>query len=193
MSKKLLMGAIVALFLLSGCSDKAQVDVGGEYVDTKASGASGTSGTSGTSGASIGASGGSSATGTVGGVDDPNVSSLIAKLEGDAKSIYFSFDQFNVKSSELSSIEHNAELFRDANAADLNIKIEGNCDEWGTDEYNYALGLKRAKAVKDEIVARGVLESRVTIVSYGESNPACTSSSKECWSKNRRADFKLIP
>jgi peptidoglycan-associated lipoprotein len=169
MSKKLLIGAITALFLLSGCSDKAQVDVGGEYVDTKASGASTVT------------------------VDSPNVADLITKLEGAAKSIYFDFDQFDVKASELNAIENNANLFTGTDAAGLNIKIEGNCDEWGTDEYNYALGLKRAKAVKDELVSNGVPEDRVTIVSYGESNPACTSSSKECWSKNRRADFKLIP
>lgn len=169
MSKKLLIGAMVALFLLSGCTKKAQVDAGSEYVDAKASGASTLT------------------------VDDPNVSDLITKLEGAAKSIYFNFDQFDVKASELDAIRNNANLFTGADAENLNIKIEGNCDEWGTDEYNYALGLKRAKAVKDELIANGVPESKISIVSYGESNPACTSSSKECWNKNRRADFKLIP
>ncbi|MDR1007859.1 MAG: OmpA family protein [Campylobacteraceae bacterium] len=168
MSKKLLICAVMALFLLSGCSKKAQVDAGDEYVDVKASGAS-----------------------TI--TDDANALDLITKLEGAARSIYFNFDQFSVKSSELNAIENNANLFTGADAAGLNVKVEGNCDEWGTDEYNYALGLKRAKAVKDELVANGVPESRVTIVSYGESNPACTSSSKECWSQNRRVDFKLIP
>ncbi|MDR0666638.1 MAG: OmpA family protein [Campylobacteraceae bacterium] len=167
MSKKLLIGAVMALFLLGGCSDKAQVDAGGEYVDAKASGAST--------------------------ISNPEVADLITKLEGAARSVYFNFDQFDVKASELDAIKSNAILFTGTDAAGLSVKIEGNCDEWGTDEYNYALGLKRAKAVKDALVANGVSENRVTIVSYGETNPACTSSSKECWSKNRRVDFKLIP
>ncbi|MDR2635255.1 MAG: OmpA family protein [Campylobacteraceae bacterium] len=169
MSKKLLMCAAAALFLLSGCTDKAQVDASGEYVDTKASNAPTIT------------------------VNDSNVLDLITRLEGAARSIYFDFDQFSVKSSELDAVRNNANLFTGTDAAGLNIKVEGNCDEWGTDEYNYALGLKRAKAVKDELVANGVPENRVNIVSYGESNPACTSSSKECWGKNRRVDFKLIP
>lgn len=169
MSKKLLMGVIAALFLLSGCTDKAQVNAGSEYVDTKADGAS-----------------------TVN-ISDPKVASLVSRLESLTKSIYFDFDQFDVKSSELNAIRDNAVLFTGTDAAGLSVKIEGNCDEWGTDEYNYALGLKRAKAVKDALIANGVPENRITIVSYGETNPACTTSSKECWSKNRRADFKLIP
>ncbi|MDR1615214.1 MAG: OmpA family protein [Campylobacteraceae bacterium] len=169
MSKKLLMGAIAALFLLSGCTDKAQVDAGSEYVDTKADGASTVT------------------------ISDPQVANLVSRLEGLAKSIYFDFDQFDVKSSELNVIKNDADLFTSTDAAGLSIKVEGNCDEWGTDEYNYALGLKRAKAVKDALVTNGVPENRITIVSYGETNPACTGSSKECWSKNRRVDFKLIP
>ncbi|MDR2080409.1 MAG: OmpA family protein [Campylobacteraceae bacterium] len=170
MSKKLLVSAVTVLFLLSGCTDKAQVDAGEQYVDTKAGGSV-----------------------VEGGVSDPNVSSLIQRLESLSRSIYFDFDQFDVKSSELDAIRSNSVLFTGTDAAGLSVKIEGNCDEWGTDEYNYALGLKRAKAVKDALIANGVPENRITIVSYGETNPACTSSSKECWSKNRRVDFKLIP
>jgi peptidoglycan-associated lipoprotein len=170
MSKKLLLSAATVLFLLSGCTDKAQVDAGEQYVDPKVGGTT---------------------------IETTNintdVSSLIQRLEGAAKSIYFNFDQFDVKSSELNAVRNNAALFTDTDAAGLSIKVEGNCDEWGTDEYNLALGLKRAKAVKDELIANGVPESRISIISNGENNPACTSSSKECWSKNRRVDFKLIP
>ncbi|MFA6756952.1 MAG: OmpA family protein, partial [Sulfurospirillaceae bacterium] len=78
-------------------------------------------------------------------------------------------------------------------AVNLSIKVEGNCDEWGTDEYNYALGLKRAKSVKDALIAEGVPSDRIMVVSYGESNPVCSESNKDCWAKNRRAEFKLLP
>ena len=73
------------------------------------------------------------------------------------------------------------------------IKLEGNCDEWGSDEYNYALGLRRANAVKAAMTAQGVSADRITMVSYGESNPVCTDKTKECWAHNRRVDFKLLP
>ena len=75
----------------------------------------------------------------------------------------------------------------------FNIILEGNCDEWGSDEYNFALGLKRAEAVKKAIVAEGVDASRVSMVSFGESSPTCTDKTKECWAQNRRVDFKLLP
>jgi len=72
------------------------------------------------------------------------------------------------------------------------IKIEGNCDEFGTDEYNYALGLKRAKAVKDGIAAQGVDTSKMVIVSFGESNPVCSNPTDGCYSQNRRVDLRLV-
>jgi peptidoglycan-associated lipoprotein len=121
------------------------------------------------------------------------VAQLIAEIEANSKNVYFDFDKYDIRPDMMSVIEANAKLFKRADAAGLSIKIEGNCDEWGTDEYNYALGLKRAKSVKDALIAQGVPAERIMVVSYGESNPACTQSNKECWAQNRRAEFKLLP
>ncbi|MBN2963686.1 peptidoglycan-associated lipoprotein Pal [Sulfurospirillum sp. T05] len=121
------------------------------------------------------------------------VAKLIADLEQKAGKVYFDFDKYTIRSDMQQVIEANAALFKQVNAAGLSIKVEGNCDEWGTDEYNYALGLKRAKAVKDALVAQGVSSERVMVVSFGESNPVCTQSNKQCWDQNRRAEFKLLP
>ncbi len=118
---------------------------------------------------------------------------LIAKLELKLKPVYFDFDKYNIRTDMKPVVESSADIFNSDEAQKLSIKIEGNCDEWGTDEYNYALGLKRAKSVKDELSALGVASDRMMIVSYGESNPVCTEHTKSCWNKNRRAEFKLLP
>ena len=79
-----------------------------------------------------------------------------------------------------------------ANSASVSkIKIEGNCDEFGTDEYNYALGLKRAKAVKDSMSAQGANTSKMVIVSFGESNPVCNNPTDKCYAQNRSVDLRL--
>ena len=121
------------------------------------------------------------------------VAEMIAKLEANTGTVYFDFDKYNVREDMQSVINSNATLFNGTEAAGLSVKVEGNCDEWGTDEYNYALGLKRAKSVKDALAAQGVSSDRVMVVSYGESNPTCKESNKACWDKNRRAEFKLLP
>lgn len=68
--------------------------------------------------------------------------------------------------------------------------MAGNCDEWGSDEYNFALGLKRANSVKKALIAEGVNEDQLSLVSYGESNPKCEASTEKCFRLNRRVDFE---
>ena len=108
------------------------------------------------------------------------------------KVIHFDFDKYNIRNDQVSIIESIANLLRDTNS-NFTVRIEGNCDEWGSDEYNYALGLKRAKAVKQALIDLGVNANKLTIISYGESNPICTAHNKECWAKNRRDNFTLLP
>jgi len=109
------------------------------------------------------------------------------------QNIYFNVDQYNITSEKLGKVAHNANLLRNNIASGARVKIEGHCDASGTDEYNYALGLRRAKATKDALQANGINGNSVTLVSMGESAPECTSSSSaECYAKNRRVEFKVI-
>lgn len=105
------------------------------------------------------------------------------------QNIYFNVDQYNITSEKLSQVSHNASLLRNS----AKVKIEGHCDASGSDEYNYALGLRRAKAAKDALVINGVAANKVSLVSMGESSPECvTSSSSDCYAKNRRVEFKAM-
>jgi len=109
------------------------------------------------------------------------------------QNIYFDVDQYSITADKLGQVSHNAALLRENVATGGKIKLEGHCDASGTDEYNYALGLRRAKATKDALQANGISAKSVTLVSMGESSPECTTgSSSECYAKNRRVEFKVI-
>ena len=77
------------------------------------------------------------------------------------------------------------------NTADA-VRVEGNCDERGTEEYNRALGERRALALREELVRLGVDPSRVDTVSYGEDKPVDPGHDESAWRKNRRGDFILL-
>jgi len=104
--------------------------------------------------------------------------------------VYFDFDEYAINDNNMEIITTNSNSLLNSNE---NIKLEGNCDEWGSDEYNYALGLKRTKSVKDTLISLGVDESKISMVSYGESKPVCDEKTKSCWGKNRRVDTILLP
>ncbi len=103
--------------------------------------------------------------------------------------VYFGFDKYNLTADNKSKAVSNASKLS-AVSSDTTVKVLGNTDEWGSDEYNYALGLKRANAVKDVLVANGVT-TNISLVSLGESNPVCTEKTKDCWAKNRRVEHDL--
>ena len=105
------------------------------------------------------------------------------------QSIYFGFDQYTIPADMESYMAKNTAVAGSTGRS--KIKIEGNCDEFGSDEYNYALGLKRAKAVKDALAMQGIPASRMVMVSYGESNPACSEQTDACYAQNRRVDLRL--
>jgi len=169
MIKKALLGTATALFVLTGCGQTAPE----------------------LSGSNNNISDASAITGETVTVDDgSSVSGSRGNSSSDGfQSIYFDFGDYGIGSGMESGIRKNAAV---AARSSSKIKIEGNCDEFGTDEYNYALGLKRAKSVKDALTSQGVSAGKIVIVSFGESNPICSSPTDSCYGKNRRVDLRLI-
>jgi len=106
--------------------------------------------------------------------------------------VHFDFDKYNIRPDQMPIVKEVANILKDMKG-NYTVRIEGNCDEWGSDEYNYALGLKRAKTVKNALIDLGVDAKKLTIISYGKSNPVCTAHTRACWAKNRRDDFTLLP
>ena len=109
--------------------------------------------------------------------------------EGVLKDIHFQYDKYNLTDEAAGIIAANAEYLM--KHPEAKILIEGNCDERGTEEYNLALGEKRAHAARDYLVRFGIERSRISIVSYGEERPLDPAGDEEAWAKNRRDHFVM--
>lgn len=103
------------------------------------------------------------------------------------KDVLFDYDKYSIR-DDARPVLDNVASFLKKNGT-INISIEGHCDERGTNEYNLALGEKRAKAAKDYLISLGVMPARLSIITYGEEKPLCTEHNETCWQKNRRAHF----
>ena len=103
--------------------------------------------------------------------------------------IYFAFDKYNLDDVAQEVLMRKADFLR-VNS-DIYITIEGHCDERGTNEYNLALGDRRAESAKSFLVDMGIEAYRISTVSYGEERPLCTEQAEECWAKNRRDQFVI--
>jgi len=103
--------------------------------------------------------------------------------------VYFEFDRSELTPAARASLEQNAKwLIGHPNSA---VTVEGHADERGTNEYNLALGERRAQAVKRVLVALGVTSAKLSTVTYGEEQPVCRDHQDSCWQKNRRAHFAV--
>ena len=128
--------------------------------------------------------GGAAATGTT----IPSLPSPKEFVESAAlRDVYFDFDRYDVRAGDKGTLDENAKWLKSNQSALL--LIEGHADERGTNEYNLALGERRAKATRDYLVSVGIDAGRITVISYGEERPTCTEKTEGCWAKNRRAHF----
>ncbi len=101
--------------------------------------------------------------------------------------VYFDFDKSFIRSDARAVMKANAEWLK-ANPK-VKVKIEGNCDERGTKEYNQALGQRRAASAKKYLTDLGISSRRISLISYGKEKPVCSEHAEDCWQKNRRDDL----
>ena len=116
--------------------------------------------------------------------------STAGALQNELQKVYFNFDSAALSDESRAILSKNAEAL--AKQPSVSVRIEGNCDERGSDEYNLALGERRAKAARDYLVNLGVQPERLSVISYGEEKPVDPGHDEAAWAKNRRDEFVII-
>lgn len=111
-----------------------------------------------------------------------------AKFE--AEGIFFDFDKSFIKLEYRPVLHEKAAFLKDY--PDMRVRIEGNCDERGTNEYNLALGDRRSNSAKNFLISLGIAADRIETISYGEERPRALGHNEDSWSQNRRDDFMLL-
>lgn len=114
-------------------------------------------------------------------LNDPT--SILAK-----RSVYFPFDVSAIQDDDKPIVEAHGKYLSEH--PDRKVRVEGNCDERGSGEYNLALGQRRADSVKKMLILSGANASQIDAVSYGKEKPVCTEHNEACWKQNRRSDIK---
>lgn len=107
------------------------------------------------------------------------------------ETVYFDFDKSDLRQDARDALSKNAEALM-KKIADAKVKIEGNCDERGSDEYNLALGDRRAKSAAKYLETLGVKADRISTISYGKEKPAVQGHDEAAWAKNRRDEFVIV-
>ncbi len=118
-----------------------------------------------------------------------NTMSAEDEFRANVQDIFFDYDTDAIRADAQATLSKDAGYL--ASHPDVKIAIGGYCDERGSDEYNLALGQKRADAAKNALVAAGVAAARIREISYGKEKPFCTESNETCWQQNRRDGFTM--
>jgi len=103
--------------------------------------------------------------------------------------VFFDYDRSELRAEARETLQRNADWMR--KWPSTRVLVEGHADERGTNEYNIALGERRAAAVRDYLLGLGITATRVEVVSKGEENPFCRDSNEACWQRNRRGHFLI--
>jgi len=130
---------------------------------------------------------------TVGAAPPPPPPAQNATLEEmflkEVQDAYFDLDKADIRNDARAALAKTTDFLR--NYPQVNVVVEGHCDERGSTEYNLAMGDRRAAAVKQYLVSLGIGADRMSTVSYGKEKPFCTESNEDCWQRNRRGHFVM--
>lgn len=167
------LACLLGVALLSACSSKSNQDT---------SGANGAGGASGYGSGGLGGPGGPGGAGGAGHAAPGTEEDLVQSV-GDR--IYFQTDRSTLTPDATATLDRQAQWLQQY--PQVNLWVAGNCDERGTEEYNLALGQRRAAADRDYLVAHGIAKSRIETISYGKSRPVDPGSNPAAWAQNRNA------
>jgi peptidoglycan-associated lipoprotein len=103
--------------------------------------------------------------------------------------IYFNYDRYDLRPEDAAIVEKDANFL--AQHGNMNIVIEGHCDDRGSEEYNLALGQSRADSLKKALISAGINAGRIKAITYGKEKPFCTEDTDACWQQNRRDHLAL--
>ncbi len=117
---------------------------------------------------------------------------VIAECTKQLQPVFYDFDKSDIRQDQVQALQNNARVLKAGQCANVKLLIEGHCDERGTEEYNMALGERRAGAAKDYMVNLGITEDRVSTISYGKDRPFAQGHNEEAWRQNRRAQFVAL-
>jgi peptidoglycan-associated lipoprotein len=119
----------------------------------------------------------------------PEVRRTLNEILARMEDALFDYDKSTIRSDATTALQDDSRVIRDilASYPSQKLVIEGHCDERGSNEYNVALGDRRARAAEEFLVSMGVSANQLSVISYGKERPVCTDKTEECWQKNRRA------
>jgi peptidoglycan-associated lipoprotein len=118
-----------------------------------------------------------------------NTMSAEEEFKANVQDIFFDYDTDDIRADAQATLSKDASYL--ASHSNVRVVIGGYCDERGSDEYNLALGQRRADSTKNALVQAGVSADRMRVISYGKEKPFCTEMGESCWQQNRRAGFTL--
>ena len=160
---------VVAALALGGCSSKKNGAAGANGANGSQLGENG-----------MGAGGGSS-------LAQAQNGTLGSGAQGPLSDIHFDYNDSTIRAQDGEILKSNADWLQ--KNANTRVQIEGHCDARGSEEYNIALGAKRAQAAKDYLQTLGIQGDRMSTISYGKELPLCTDQTEDCWEQNRRDHF----
>ena len=123
---------------------------------------------------------------------EPQTADVFEECTRQLQPVFYDFNRSDIREDQIAALQNNAQVLKSPTCGTVTVLIEGHCDERGTDEYNLALGERRADSAKEYLLTLGIPDNRLSTLSYGESRPFAQGSNEDAWAQNRRAHFVAV-